>query len=123
MLERLELGTLDDMNPRELTQIFEREGFPALKELMLTCDWPTAAEHPGMDSLELICFEKGIALEVEPPDSDDEDDDDMSFDGEDPDHELWEEGFTEDEDEMGDQMTDEDEDDEDEDDGSVDEAF
>lgn len=107
-LSRLELGTLDDMDPGQVMEVLERNGFPSLKEILLTCDWPTSGEHPRMDSLELICFEKGIALEVEAPDSDDEDDDDMSFDEDDPDNEYWEEGFMEGEDD--DEMTDDDED-------------
>lgn len=62
-----------------------------------------------MEGLELVCFEKGIALEVEPPDSDDEDDD-ISFEGDDAENEFWDEGFTEDE---GEEVTDDDDDEED----------
>lgn len=95
-LARLELGSLDDMDPKQLTDLIESNGFPALKEVWLSCDWPTSAENVAMDSLELICFEKGITLEHESPDSDDEDDD-ISFDEGDEGNEYWEEGLSEDE--------------------------
>lgn len=102
-LTRLELGSLDEMNPKLLMQLLERNGFPALKEIMLSSDWPTAEEDINVEGLELVCFEKGIGLAFEPPDSDDEDG--MSFEGDDAENEFWDEGFTEDE---GDDVTDED---------------
>lgn len=108
-LMRLELGTLDDMDPRQLMQLLERNGFAGLKELVLSSEWPTSEENINMEGLELVCFEKGIALEVEPPDSDDEDDD-ISFEGDDAENEFWDEGFTEDE---GEEVTDDDDDEED----------
>jgi hypothetical protein len=112
-LERIELGTLEDMSPKELSEFVEKSrstsnteagGFPRLHEIMLSSDWPTSSEDPAVDTLELICFENGITLEIEAPDSDDEDDDDdddddMSFDEDDPDQEYWDEGFTEEEEE------------------------
>lgn len=121
-LARIELGSIETAEPRQLSDLIERArsstnqeagGFPALKEIMLSSDWPTAEEDASMESLELVCFANNISLEIEPLDSDDEDDDDPSFDGSDPENDYWDEGFTEDEDNNSeDEGDDEDDDDE-----------
>lgn len=100
-LMRLELGTMDEMDPKQLTELIERPGFEALKEIMLSSDWPAPYEDVNFDTLELVCYTKKIALERDRPDTSDEEDyeDDMSFDGDEPDQEFWDEGFSEDEDE------------------------
>lgn len=76
-LARIEIGELESMDAKDLLQVIETNksgdiaGFPALKELVLAAEWAETSDAT-MESLELVCFENGITLLVNDPDSDDE---------------------------------------------------
>jgi len=76
-LTRIELGELQSMEAKDLLQMIETNksgdtaGFPALKELVLAAEWAETSDAT-MESLELVCFENGIKLVINEPDSDDE---------------------------------------------------
>lgn len=100
-LRVIELATLEEMDPKQLADLIEKTrsqtsqeagGFPSLKTIALSNDWPDATQDVAMESLELICFEHGITLIIEPLDSDEEDDDDdVSFEDDDDvlENEYW----------------------------------
>ena len=79
-LYRIQLDQLDNIDVKTLSELIESNksgdnaGFPALKELVLSSEWTDSTPESAMESLELICFDNGIALMVEPPDSDDDED-------------------------------------------------
>lgn len=76
-LSRIEIGELESVEAKDLLQMIETNksgdiaGFPALKELVLAAEWAETSDAT-MESLELVCFENGITLLVNDPDSDDE---------------------------------------------------
>lgn len=93
-LYRVQLGPMEEMSVRELSTMVEKARetsssdpstsapstpteFPALKDLILSYEWSDFEGTPAMESFQLLCFQSGISLSIEDPDSDD----DMSDDG------------------------------------------